>query len=233
MNIFNFAQAARSNGAWGLLQTTWAGYSITEHTTLRNFDQFSAYVLAAEYGWSADSSEPSALPWRAAEVYKRAMAPPQRESLVPRAGFQFDFGKLASMPLDDNFNPRVPDRIDGIAFKPPRGAVVLGGALLPDRPRAIEMKCDVTASELCFLQTSVFPAKSTETVATIEIRFADGTTDKLPLVYGKHTHAWEDPAGATVVRWPNPHPDQRIVAVSVSTEHPYGSFALLGVTGLQ
>lgn len=52
-NITNFAQAAYRQSALGLLQTTWAGFSLDEDSVTREVEQYSAHVLAAEAAWNA------------------------------------------------------------------------------------------------------------------------------------------------------------------------------------
>ena len=46
-NIYTFAQAVRDDHAFGLLQTTWAGYNIDEQAVAKELRQFAAYILAA------------------------------------------------------------------------------------------------------------------------------------------------------------------------------------------
>jgi hypothetical protein len=232
-NVYSLAQAARLYGAWGTLQTTWAGYSITAHTATRNLDH-SARTSSPRNTRGAPTV-PSRRPYRGAPPTSTSVTWPRRSG---NGSSRTQDSSSICPPSRPSRSGRISTRACAIAWRasplrPPRGAMALGGALLPDRPPTAQIQCDIAATELAFLQTCAFPAEPTQPVATIEIRFADGTTDKFSLVYGKQTHAWDDPAGPTVVRWTNPHPDQRISRVSVSTEHPYASFALLGVTGLK
>jgi hypothetical protein len=57
-NIRGWAAEAIRNGAWGTLQTTWAGYNSNEGLLKTEYNQFSAYVLAAEYAWSGSPLHP-------------------------------------------------------------------------------------------------------------------------------------------------------------------------------
>ena len=75
LNISSFATGARKNDSLGLLQTTWAGYNLDERAMQKEFKQFSAYILAAEYAWSGQETLPDDLPYRADEVFVRLSVP--------------------------------------------------------------------------------------------------------------------------------------------------------------
>jgi hypothetical protein len=70
-NIRAQALAAIAAGARGYAQTTWAGFDADEAAMVRNLDQLSAYVLAAEYAWSGRTLAPDRLPYDPAEVVRR------------------------------------------------------------------------------------------------------------------------------------------------------------------
>jgi hypothetical protein len=55
-NILGWARQAAEAHALGTLQTTWAGYDIDESILETEFPQYSAYILAAEYGWDGGST---------------------------------------------------------------------------------------------------------------------------------------------------------------------------------
>jgi hexosaminidase len=75
-NIAGFAQAAALSGS-GYLQTVWAGFESDETAMLREFDQFSAFVLAADYAWSGRKDLPKNVgyDWDR-EFYRRFYAAP-------------------------------------------------------------------------------------------------------------------------------------------------------------
>lgn len=260
-NIYSFAQAARLYRAEGLLQTTWAGHHVTEETIARETKQFTAYVLAAEYAWSADSPRPEDLPYRAEEIFAAAMNP-RRQITSTVAGSSIDLAKAADASLTnwldvgvDLSEAQAADRIDGLAFESTQEpqAALLGGALLADRddrPRKIKLTTNVSASELAFLHCTGFRASPGAEVGSYEIQYGDGSIERVPLIYGRDIRAWDDigatanapsgwfgkPAGMNaavrVLRWANPHADKTIKSITFATEHPYASPALLGLTGL-
>jgi len=208
-NIANFAQAARLYQSWGLLQTTWAGYHLSKDTVDREMRQFAAYILAAEYAWSSDSPAPADLPWRAEEVFARAINP-QRQPITPRAGTQIDLSKFANMKLDQWMgfascslaDLTSNDRIAGFSLAPsPQGAIALAGALLPrdlKAPKSITLTTSIPrAAELAFLHATACPAPLGETIATYTITYADHSTETIPLRYGREIRAWTDLAATS------------------------------------
>jgi hypothetical protein len=73
LNIYHFARAARRSRSMGLLQSTWCGY-FPDGNVLRgaSFPQFSAFILAAEYAWSARAEPPDRLSYDPAVVFRQA-----------------------------------------------------------------------------------------------------------------------------------------------------------------
>jgi hexosaminidase len=71
-NIHHLAQAALATGAEGLLQTTWMGYFPDERAMQSQLQQFTAFVLAAEYAWSGRKEAPAELGYDPKEVFLRA-----------------------------------------------------------------------------------------------------------------------------------------------------------------
>ncbi len=62
-NTVNYAIAACEKKSLGLLQTTWAGYSLDPESFKQHMHQYAAYVLAAEAAWNADSPpDPESFP---------------------------------------------------------------------------------------------------------------------------------------------------------------------------
>lgn len=75
-NIRNFTLQAIADKSWGLLQTTWAGYNFFIEENVDCYEQFEAYLLAADYSWSGRTESASVLPYNySAEFWKRWYAP--------------------------------------------------------------------------------------------------------------------------------------------------------------
>jgi len=66
-NIRSFTQKAVRENILGMEQTTWAGFNFSIEDNVANHDQFSAYLLAADYSWSGRKETVDRLPYE----YKR------------------------------------------------------------------------------------------------------------------------------------------------------------------
>jgi hypothetical protein len=67
-NIRSFNQKGGARGiSRGMEQTTWAGFNFSIEDNVANHDQFSAYLLAADYSWSGRKEKADRLPYE----YKR------------------------------------------------------------------------------------------------------------------------------------------------------------------
>lgn len=255
LNIFGFAEAARGEGAWGLLQTTWAGYNLHEGVLDEELKQFSAYILAAEYAWSGKSPPPDELPWRADEVLTRALNPRPVHG-KPQAGFVatmkggLPLANWGAAGADLSVLTQV-ERVEGFRFDVSEHVHVLAGALLPSQPAEISLVLDGRSSQVAFLHATAFPAAPGEEVGRYVVEYDDGSTETIPLQYGRNIRAWSDPAiardamgvfaernaagltvAARVYVWDNPHPDKPIRSVTFSTDHAYASPALFALSGI-
>jgi hexosaminidase len=210
-NIVNFAQAAKARNARGLLQTTWAGYSLDPASFAREMHQYAIYVLAAEAAWNADRPiDPDAL--LHGEHFLRLMG---RRALTPaqRGGWCADLGALYNERLtaaDERgwfgFGPEhdlsaVPGgtvRFDGVAFElgaPDQpNALVLASKLAPDAryPKTAILKFDASADQLVFLHATNFACAPDAPVGRYVVVYADGTEAPLALHYGQNIFAVDD-----------------------------------------
>jgi hypothetical protein len=108
------------------------------------------------------------------------------------------------------------------------------------------MRFHAKASQLVFLHATSSPAPAGEIVGAYELRYDDGTTERIDLRYGRQIRAWDDPGPArqavpvradnraTVYRytWANPHPERAIAGIDFSTDHAYAAPFLLSLTGV-
>lgn len=93
-NIRGWASQAAAAGAAGTLQTTWAGYDISELVLETDFKQFSAFVLAAEHAWNGGANSNAAVP--AADIFRKQYF----QFAAPSSGWYVDLSPGANIALN-------------------------------------------------------------------------------------------------------------------------------------
>ena len=217
VNIVNFARAAHAAGSLGLLQTTWAGYSLDEDSFQREMRQYGAYVLAAEAAWNADRP-PSLDGYTAHDRFLDLL----QLSSLPRGN---SAGWLADLASACNYS-READQSDGwFGLGPshdlsllPSGEMRLGGIrflILPARGRSlialhgrlaneprlpaelrVELKEAPEAARLAILHATNFAGGAGTKVGRYEAVFTDGSSTGVDLLYGENIHSYTDLGGA-------------------------------------
>jgi hexosaminidase len=224
-NIVNFAQAAHLQKSRGLLQTTWAGYSLDAGSFARELHQYAAYVLAAEAAWNADRPiAPDEL--LHGEHFQRLWG---THALPPaeRAGWLADLRSICNEPVaaadadgwfglgpqhDLSAVPRGTARLGDVLFRigdpagaAPPGAVVLCSRLVPDPryPRRVELHVGAHANRLVFLHATNFGCAPDAVVARYEVLREDGGRAEITLRYGQNIFAYNDltTAAAAPIIW--------------------------------
>jgi len=211
-NIVNFAHAAANSGALGLLQTTWAGYSLDADSFKKEMHQYGAYVLAAEAAWNARTplaAEIEIPSWHFLDLmglsalrsghakgwaldltracnYSRVAS---RENGWFGYGPQFD---LSSLPGGAQTLSGVTFDIRGGAFA---NVLALHGKLASDLnlPTSVTIKTDAAAAKsLIVLQATNFAAAQGSKIATYTVQYADGSRESIDLIYGKNILSFND-----------------------------------------
>ncbi|MCS7300574.1 MAG: beta-N-acetylhexosaminidase [Fimbriimonadales bacterium] len=256
-NIATFAKAARQRRIAGLLQSTWAGYSLSERT-LQGIElrQFVAYLIAAAYAWDTDLPLPDALPYD----FERLFIERYRREPVPlqaQAGFVIDLASAHNFDLktlSEAFAalPAGEARLCGHRFQ-------LGGALglmfasylAPESlPQAAQLTLNRPVRTLYLLHTTGWQTEVGKEVGRIVIEYADGTQVEQPVIYGWHLRAWNDPlyalegeplwrardaqgnrATLRLLRWRNPSPEKTVRTIRFVATDPVVGWTLLGVAG--
>lgn len=185
-NIYGFTHAAIQAGTPGVLQTTWAGYESAEIHMIRAFDQFAAYILAADYSWSGRKELPKDLPYDAGEVLTRLyFAPPEPvrsqngSSLTPvdtRATQSLLIGPVAFRLLNSPAQLRTPVS--------PEGA---------EAPTEIVYRLNSTAKELALAVDAQAWVADNEPLAELIVKTDDGEELRGTIAYGQHARAPRDP----------------------------------------
>ncbi|NSW79763.1 MAG: family 20 glycosylhydrolase [Chthonomonadetes bacterium] len=251
MNIYNFAKAAQQAGILGLLQSTWAGFNISEAVLKPAFHQFSAFVLAAEYAWSNGSPPPDQLPYSPEEVFLDLYG---RRPLVarPQPGFAVDLseamnitamqsetGGWLEMGMEHDLRnlPRGEQVLGGVRFHLARdpakpSAVALASNMLPTRPlpRMVHLPIGRRAKALYFLHATGWQVEKNRPVGSYRILYSDNTSETIPLEYGVNICAWDDPSPAYFAKvvWRSQTADGTPVALRAlrwDNPHPHKTIA--------
>lgn len=215
-NIYNFAQASHNRRVMGLLQSTWAGFNLTEATLNSALQQFTAYLLAAEYAWNSASPPPEELSYRAETVFVERLFP-ERISLTPRKGFVVDLRSSYNVSLAENSDgtgwvgygsehdlqnaPTGEVRLNGTLFRladstSQPSALMLAGNLTTSSgaacPKSVVISLGRNAEQLIFLHCTGWQVEQNKEVGQYLVRYADGMQETIPLLYGVHIRAWDD-----------------------------------------
>lgn len=211
-NIADFGRVAQKYSALGLMQTLWAGYNIREATLGEQFQQFTAYILAAEYSWGPGGRGLEDLAYTPADQFTKLWKrnPADHTALD---GFAVDLSPYVTASLSaeskDAWLGYGPEhdlrslktgrqRLIGIEFDIPDGAVMLSGDMNPAGfwPNSVLIPVGRKADNLVFLLTGAFNAENGQQVGRILIRYSTTEAMELSLVYGENIAAWND-ASAT------------------------------------
>lgn len=266
-NIADFGRVAQKYNALGLMETLWAGYHISEKTLSEQFQQFTAYILAADYAWGPGDRGLEDLPYTPADQFTRLW---KREPADHTAldGFTIDLSPYVTVPLSaeskDAWLGYGPEhdlravktgkqRLTGIEFDIPNGAVMLSGDMNPAGawPDSIRIPLGRKVSDLVFLLAGAFDAEKGQQVGKVLIRYSNIEAMEMSLVYGENVVAWNDSSatpsavtawtGRTVggdkiilrtVGWRNPLPDRPIESIEIGSVGTECSPVLFGLTGL-
>lgn len=207
-NIVDFSRSAKKDGAIGLMQTLWSGYNINESCLATQFQQYHAYILAAEYSWSVGDKDVEELGYTPAEEFNKLWRR-EKADHKPKDGFVIDLSDLANMKLSG-----APDvwlgygeehapkgfatgrvRLRGVSYDIPKnGAVLLAGLMNPpgEWPAGVRIPVGRQAENLIFLMTTGWRAERGTRVGTITIRYSDTEAMLIDLVYGENIAAWDD-----------------------------------------
>ena len=178
-NIRGFGIAADVEGA-GTLQTTWAGYESSEGNMLKNLNQFSALVLAGDYGWSGRLEKIAELPYDPIRVFAK-MYNPKQSALVPSMALLIGRGEIFDC--------------GGIKFSQLEGSSLVGiSPTTVNSPESLEIAVTGVAKEIAVAMACDVTATMSEKIGEITIAYKDGTQEKSPIQYGLHVRAADDGA---------------------------------------
>jgi hypothetical protein len=259
-NIETFARDAARHRALGLLQTTWAGYVMTEATLKGDgFSQFVAYLLGAEHAWNGGATPTDALGYSPAEEFL-ALYDHKPIDRTQAPGFTVDLGSLTNGPfgaweptVKTEAYPRGTVSFGGVRFAS-AGPVWLAGRLNPAGtwPSVVTLPLGKRrATALEWLWGTSLPTPKGTSVGRLTVVYTDGQTIEQPLIYGQHIAAFSDRRATTDARvvwtgrthsgerrsirawrWVNPRPTVAIARVTLRSEDGEAAPVLMGLTGI-
>ncbi len=215
-NIQNLALACINADAEGLLQTTWAGFNFRIDGNQQAWHQYWAYIYAAYYAWSGDTTPHHDLPFTARDVFldvwtgrkpileeKKGflvdMTPFMNRKLADTKGHDGWLGygpglDMSSFPMDQEVfgETRFQVRENGEG----EAALLLAGKFNPEGRFPESVRVDLEqprrASELHFLSAAAFRAGEKTRAGTIKIVYTDGKSEEEPLIHGENLFAYTD-----------------------------------------
>ncbi|HEY3268772.1 MAG TPA: glycoside hydrolase family 20 zincin-like fold domain-containing protein [Armatimonadota bacterium] len=242
----NLIKVAAERKTMGYMQSTWAGYAMSEEiVTGPDFGQFAAYLAAAEHEWNGGAAAPEDLPYSVDAAF---LALWNRRPATGRAtpGWEVSIQPPAA-PFD------VPARIgkDG----KPETPVCLAGRLNPpgDWPISVLLPIgDRRATELEFTWALTHSVPLTTKVARLAVSWASGAREEYPITYGDQIFAFADdgaslkapfawrgkdaerrPVSLRAYTWANPHPADPIRSVELISENTETAPVLYALKGIQ
>lgn len=223
-NVRNFALSAIRNGC-GLLQTTWCGYASNEPQTLGAPDQYSAYLLAADYAWSGRTEAPTELGYDPQALFRRLyLMSPQATNNQP--GWWVSRGREANLG-GLRFSIGVPFGLRSAMTHSPRDFDQI----------VVSLDREITGIGLamdCQAKSDI-----NDPVAELTITPTSGKPTRVTLRYGNEIRALGDPYGLTngeragtysVFKLELPA-RQKIRSISLRPLNRYSGTRLYGVTG--
>jgi hypothetical protein len=246
-NIRNFAGVAARDGGAGLLQTTWAGYAMSEALIKGDsFPQFVGYLLGAEHAWNGGANDPESLGYSPQDAFL-ALWDRRPADRMAHPGFTFDLAPvsnaalwawspdLATRPAVSTDFPNGLASLGGVRYKMGK-PVWLAGALNPAGtwPRAVSFALGgrvVTSLE--WLWGASLAAPLGTTIARVIVTYAAGQTRAVPIVYGDQIFAFSDrrASPAVHVAWRGTTPAGESVGVrSWRWENPRPTVPVARVT---
>jgi hypothetical protein len=181
-NIRGFYLAAIQAGA-GTLQTTWVGVNSDEASMVREFRQFAAMVVAADYAWTGRKDDFDKLGYDPYDVFSRMyFAKPGKLNAVS--------GQTASIGSGGTSQ-----RIGDVEFKL-FAPYALRSMLTPETsklPESLVVQTPgIRGTELCLAVDTASATEEGREVATLEIDCGDGEPIEQTICYGVDVRAPSD-----------------------------------------
>jgi hexosaminidase len=223
-NIRGFTQSAIKNNA-GVLQSTWAGYESNEANFVREFEQFAAIVMMADYSWSGRTEMPDKLGYDPGAVLQRLYFGGQ-QPVTPRDGRTLGDATDTIQIGTYRFRPFAVRQLFGVtqslSFHSAHQLTlpVVGKA----KDVVLAMDCLATVNEVAL-------------AGQVQLNFADGSSEQTEIRYGMHVRSVTDnrstiatPRKGTISALRIPAGNKELKSIELVASHSAAGLRLHGVT---
>jgi len=178
-NIRGFTQSAIKNNA-GVLQSTWAGYESNEANFVREFEQFAAMVLMADYSWSGRTEMPDKLGYDPGAVLQRLYFG-GKQPVNSRDGLSLGDGQETLQIGTFKFRPFEPRQLFGVTHHTSFNSAHQLNLPIVGRAKDIVLAIDCLAT-----------INEVALAGHVQLNFVDGTSQKTDIRYGMHVRSLTD-----------------------------------------
>jgi hexosaminidase len=257
-NIIAYAKDGKEKNTFGMLQTRWTGYFGNAEVIHGQYDQIYSYLIAANQFWNVDAGvlEDAAIRFRLLWL--------GLDDTRQRAGTPIDIGTYGNVDLSQGFvgldegytlnGVLKPQRYSGTTFILNKAVALKGTHRRTETyPQAVDIALNNTAGSLAFLHATPWSASAGIEIGAYVIHFDDGTTERIPLIYGTNISTWTDtavssinllqgwsgetqnglPVAVNAFFWTNPKPNNVIDRLEFLSSNMLASPVLLGLTLLE
>ncbi len=257
-NIRAYARDGKDKNILGMLLTRWTGYFGNAEVIHGQYDQIYSYLVAANQFWNADADVQGDAAIRFRLLWLGL------DDTRQRAGTPLDIWKYANLDLRQGFvgldegytldGIVEPQRFSGTMFIVDRAIALQGTHTRTETyPQIMNIPVNKTAGSLAFLHTTPWSASAGTEIGAYIVHYDDGTTERIPLIYGTNISTWTDTnvtsinllqgwSGETanglavainIFFWTNPKPNSVIERLEFVSSKSLASPVLLGLTILE
>jgi hexosaminidase len=267
-NNYYFSKAAHDAGIEGMMKTTWTGFQLEDAVMKDQFHDLHSNILGAAWAWSPGTPKLDEMTYEPDQVFSQVWCAGKSSPVA--AWYGTNLAPYCNVSLRDAREKigwlGIGEGIDLSGL--PTGVVTLGGVpfdlggkheavLLGGMPgvmdgfgdKVIGIPVGVKANRLHFLSTTAFGDKDGRKVGEYVVHYADGSSEKVDIVYGVSILAWDAVRPASRVRsawrgktlagdtirvntysWENPHPEKVIQSIDLTSTGGQCAPVLIAVT---
>lgn len=265
-NVENFTKAVKKYGALGMMGTTWTGYFSGWNSFDEHFHQMATYPRVGAWAWTVTDDNYAFGNYHEvlADILMKKAPWSEEDDDTASEGRLINLNKVTNIALPENCNVFLANTDFGLPSALTPGKVMRAGSadfLIPERdgelavigiksrqnanlPDSVSIKLDTKAEKLYLLHSHIGPSVPNfdQEIARLKLVYADGTSEELPLIFGRNIGSFKGEASKNLTRanvlvtpegriwytvWDNPHPDKEIASLDIiSSIMPYYLFGL-------